>query len=146
MAGRCDEVPSQRRIQIDNVIAPPDCNGNSISDHWDLWDCDGSAWCSDCNGNRIIDECDIASAWSEDCLPDGQPDECQFDTAYLNEGCESIWQMTRNDWVIINMSNPIGITDWLEGIALTVPFGDLWSYVAANYRNCGDGPGGRHNQ
>ncbi len=56
-----------------NVIV--DCNGNSISDNWDI----ASGTSTDCNENGIPDECDITSGTSNDCDLNELPDECQWD-------------------------------------------------------------------
>ncbi len=79
-------------VVIDRT-APPDCNGNGISDIVDVLegtaiDCDNSLLpdvCEiaagqkpDCNHDGVPDSCDIASGTSLDSNHDGIPDECQY--------------------------------------------------------------------
>jgi hypothetical protein len=86
---------------VDQILAGPDCNANTINDACEPnEDCNDNAvqdicdvadgTSEDCNGNRVPDECepdcnnngvpnscDIADGTSEDCNDDGVPDECQ---------------------------------------------------------------------
>jgi glucose/arabinose dehydrogenase len=61
------------RLKYKQPEAPPDCDGDGVSDSEELA-ADASR---DCTFNGLPDECDIAAGREADCDLDGEPDRCQ---------------------------------------------------------------------
>jgi len=122
-----------------------DCNANSVADDQDITD--GTS--QDCNANGIPDDCDIDLAdpdgdgvTSNDCQGDGIPDECQIGQTtetLFTEDFDDVSTLSDNDWLLINISDPMGSQLWGQGITVdfSAHMGDPTAYVAANFDSAG---------
>ena len=145
LRGAIDELRISRSfVPTDQLLNAPfqDCNGNGISDLFDI--ADGTS--EDCNGNFTPDECDIASGASADCQPDGTPDECQLEQiaelAHDVGFAQIAWRAdeTYMAWLTrFNVTDGAGVVDAIDVLYGIMPLGTQVSvYVWSDPDGDGD--------